>query len=401
MKISKRAKNTQASPIRKLYPFAEKAEQKGKTVLYVNIGQPDIATPPEAMDIIRGFNNEVLAYSPSTGYLTLREKISNYFKRYKIDVKADEIAVTTGGSEAVFFSMAAVCDVGDNIVVPEPFYANYKSFAQMLGIKINSIPTRIEDGFHFISKTQIEEKIDKRSKAILICNPSNPTGTVYSEKEIKWITEIAKEHDLFVISDEVYREFRYTKYPFISPLYFKEVEDRVIVTDSISKRFSSCGARIGFLVSKNRDVINAITKFAMARLSPPTLEQFLAEAEFELSDSYYKSVVNEYKNRKESFIDELSGTKGIIFPNPEGAFYIMVKFTGVDSEEFAKFLLQEFSIDNVTVMVAPASGFYNSKDLGVDEVRVAFVLTSSKMRLAAKILKEGYMAYRANKKEAL
>jgi len=211
MEISERAKNTQASPIRKLYPYAEKAEQNGKTVLYVNIGQPDIATPPEAMGMFKNFDKEVLAYSPSTGYYSLRNKISNYFDKYRIDINAEEIAVTTGGSEAVLFSLAAVCDPGDNIVVAEPFYANYKSFAQMLGIDIKSITTRIEDGFHFTSKSQIEEKIDERTRAILICNPSNPTGTVYSHNEIEWIVELAKEKDLFIISDEVYREFRYTE----------------------------------------------------------------------------------------------------------------------------------------------------------------------------------------------
>jgi len=290
--------------------------------------------------------------------------------------------------------LAAVCDPGDNILVAEPFYANYKSIAQMLGIDIKSITTRIEDGFHFTSKSQIEEKIDERTRAILICNPSNPTGTVYSHNEIEWIVELAKEKDLFIISDEVYREFRYTERDFVSPLHYREVEDRVIVTDSISKRFSSCGARIGFLISKNSDVIEAITKFAMARLSPPSLEQFLAETEFGLSDEYFKDIVNEYRLRKNAFIEELSGTDGVVFPDPEGAFYIIVKFTGVESEDFAKFLLQDFSINDVTVMVAPAKGFYNSKGLGEDEVRVAFVLTSSKMKLAAKILREGYFAYR-------
>ncbi len=394
MEISERAKNTQSSPIRKLYPYAEKAEQNGKTVLYVNIGQPDIATPPEAMGMLKNFDKEVLAYSPSTGYYSLRNKISNYFGKYRIDINAEEIAVTTGGSEAVLFSLAAVCDPGDNILVAEPFYANYKSIAQMLGIDIKSITTRIEDGFHFTSKSQIEEKIDERTRAILICNPSNPTGTVYSHNEIEWIVELAKEKDLFIISDEVYREFRYTERDFVSPLHYREVEDRVIVTDSISKRFSSCGARIGFLISKNSDVIEAITKFAMARLSPPSLEQFLAETEFGLSDEYFKDIVNEYRLRKNAFIEELSGTDGVVFPDPEGAFYIIVKFTGVESEDFAKFLLQDFSINDVTVMVAPAKGFYNSKGLGEDEVRVAFVLTSSKMKLAAKILREGYFAYR-------
>ena len=394
MEISKRAKNTQPSPIRKLYPLAEKAEQEGRTVLYVNIGQPDIATPPEAINMLHNFNKEVLAYSPSTGYLSLRKKISGYFKEYKINIETDEIAITTGGSEAVLFTMAAVCDPGDNIVIPEPFYANYKSFAQMLGIEINTITTHIKDGFHFTSKSQIENKIDNKTKAILLCNPSNPTGTVYSEEEIKWVTELAKKNDLFIISDEVYREFRYTERPFISPLHFRDVEDRVIVTDSVSKRFSSCGARIGFLVSKNKAVIEAITKFAMARLSPPTLEQFLAEVEFGLPNEYFAGIVDEYRNRKDAFIEEISDEEDILFPNPEGAFYIIVKFSNIDSEEFAKFLLKDFSINNVTVMVAPAKGFYNSEGLGKDEVRVAFVLIPSKMKLAAKILKEGYIAFR-------
>ncbi len=394
MEISKRAKGIQPSPIRKLYPLAKKAEKEGKNVLFVNIGQPDIATPPEAILRIKNMEQEVIAYSPSTGFVSLREKISDYLKRYNINASYENIAITTGGSEAVLFSIATVCDPGDNFIIAEPFYANYKSFAQMLGVEVNPITVSINNGFHFESKKQIEKHINKKTKAILLCNPSNPTGTVYTEEEIEWIKEISLENDLFIISDEVYREFIYINRTFISPLNYSEIEDRVIITDSISKRFSSCGARIGFIVCKNKDILNAVEKFAMARLSPPTLEQILAEEEFLLPENYFKQILEEYKSRKDAFKNELENTEGIIIPNPEGAFYIIIKLEGINSEDFARFLLEDFSIDNVTAMVAPASGFYETEGLGSDEIRVAFVLNESKMRLAAKIIKEGYQVYK-------
>ncbi len=394
MNVSSRAKNIQASPIRKLFPLAKKAENDGKVVLYINIGQPDIATPPEAIDRIKNLDTEVIAYSPSTGFTSLREKISHYFNRYGVHINPDEIAITTGGSEAVLFAIAATCDPGDNIVVAEPFYANYKSFAQLLGVELNPITTTIENSFHFRSKAEIEKKINRKTKAILLCNPSNPTGTVYTREEIEWIKDIAVEKDIFIISDEVYREFIYINREFVSPLQYGEIEDRVIVTDSISKRFSSCGARIGFLIAKNQDILTSVEKFAMARLSPPTLEQYLAEVEFDLPDSYFKGILEEYRLRKNSFIEELSGANGIIVPNPEGAFYIIIKLEGVNSEDFARFLLEDFDIDGATTMVAPAGGFYQTEGLGNDEIRAAFVLNESKMRLAAKIIREGYYTYK-------
>ncbi len=393
MELSTRARETQASPIRKLIPFADKARSEGREVLHLNIGQPDIETPPEAMAALRSYDEKVLAYSPSDGYRSLKCRIVEYLGRCGIDVDTGGVNVTVGGSEAVLFALAAVADPGDNIVVPEPFYANYKSFCSMLGVRVVPVTTSFENGFHLPDPAVLDEKIDDGTRAILLCNPGNPTGTVYTEEEIRAVADIARRRDLFIISDEVYREFRFDGVPFFSPMHLPQAADRVIVTDSVSKRYSSCGARIGFLASRNREVMQAVLKFAMARLSPPSLGQVLAEREFGLDFSYFDRVTAEYQARRDILFEELSRS-GIMTPSrPEGAFYMIVKLKGVDSEDFARFLLTDFGIDNETVMVAPAPGFYATGGLGTDEIRLAYVLNTDKTRRAARILREGAAAY--------
>ena len=395
MKISRRAERTQASPIRKLIPFANDAEIRGIKVLKLNIGQPDIETPGFAMEAVTHFDEAVLAYSPSDGFKSLREKVAQYLTRYGIRVQAPQVSITTGGSEAVIFAIAAVCDVGDNIIIPEPFYANYKSFATMLGVDVIPLTTRFDNNFHIDDPKALKRKINKKTRALLLCNPGNPTGTVYSEKEIEMFARVAADHDLFIISDEVYREFLYDGVKFTSPLTVKEIEDRVIITDSISKRFSSCGARIGFLVSKNSDVMQAVLKFAMARLSPPTIGQRLAERAFSMEFSYFDGIVKEYEKRRNVLTAELGKGDRIFFARPEGAFYMMVKLGGVDSEAFARFLLEDFQLNGETLLIAPGPGFYETAGLGKDEIRIAYILGADKVERAARILREGLAAYRA------
>jgi len=394
MKISLRAENTQASPIRKLAPFALKAKEDGKTILHLNIGQPDIETPEEALEEVLNYSDKILAYSPSDGFNSLKLAVSSYLKHYDVNLNESDINITTGGSEAILFAIASVCDPYDNILIPEPFYANYKSFAVMLNVNIIPVTTCIKDNFHIKAIADFESKIDDKTRAILICNPSNPTGVVYTQAEIEMLGELAEKYNLFVISDEVYREFLYDGAGFVSPINIKGLCERVIITDSISKRYSSCGARIGYIASKNRDVMNAVLKFSMARLSPPTIEQKLAERAFKIDFSYFDKVVKEYKNRRDVLIEELGKIDGISFSKPEGAFYMIVKLNGINSEDFARFLLTDFSIDNETVMVAPAKGFYETDGYGSDEIRIAYILDQEKIRRAVKIIHEGLIEFR-------
>jgi len=394
MKISMRAERTQASPIRKLIPFANAAESRGIKVLKLNIGQPDIETPGFAMEAVTHFEEAVLAYSPSDGFKSLREKVARYLAHYGILVESPHVSITTGGSEAVIFAIAAACDLGDNVIIPEPFYANYKSFATMLGVEVIPLTTSFDNNFHIDDPKILKKKINKKTRALLLCNPGNPTGTVYSEKEIEMFAKVAVDHDLFIISDEVYREFLYDGVKFTSPITVKEIEDRVIITDSISKRFSSCGARVGFLVSKNSDVIQAVLKFAMARLSPPTIGQRLAERAFSMDFSYFDEVVREYEKRRNVLTAELGRGEGIYFARPEGAFYMMVRLEGVDSEAFARFLLEDFQLNGETLLIAPGPGFYETEGLGKDEIRIAYILGADKVERAARILREGLAAYR-------
>lgn len=399
METSRRARETQASPIRKLIPFADRARSEGREVLHLNIGQPDIETPPEALEALRSYREKVLAYSPSDGYRSLKRRIVEYLGTCGFDLGIEEVNVTVGGSEAVLFALAAVTDPGDNVIIPEPFYANYKSFCSMLGVRVVSVTTSFEKGFHLGDPAALEEKIDGRTRAVLLCNPGNPTGTVYTEEEVRAVADIALRRDLFIISDEVYREFRFDRVPFFSPMHIPGAADRVIVTDSVSKRYSSCGARIGFVASRNREVMGAVLKFAMARLSPPSLEQVIAEREFSLDPGYFDPVLAEYQARRDTLFEELSASDLLVPSRPEGAFYMMVRLRGLDSEDFARFLLTDFSLEGETVMVAPAPGFYATEGLGKSEIRLAYVLNTEKTRRAARILREGAEAYRGALRE--
>ncbi|MFW6138377.1 MAG: pyridoxal phosphate-dependent aminotransferase [Spirochaetota bacterium] len=395
MEISKRAKLTPSSPIRRLYPLAEQARAKGKKLLQVNIGQPDIPTPPHALEAVRSFDEQVLAYSPSCGVPGLREKISSYLSGYDISLDPTQIIVTTGGSEAILFALASVCDPGQNVIVPEPFYANYRVFCSMLGLEIAPASTHLSSNFHIQGPGVLEEALTPAARAVLICNPSNPTGVVYTAQEMDMIARFAADHDLFVISDEVYREFRYEGEGYISPMHIKSLENRVIITDSISKRYSSCGARIGFLASRSPEVLEAAARFAMARLCPPTIEQKLAEVLFLTLPGYFSDMVDEYRRRRDAVVEELEGAEGIVVSRPEGAFYMIIKLAGVDTRDFARFLLTDFDEEGETVMVAPAEGFYATPGCGRDEIRIAYVLSPQKMKRAARIIKKAVAAYKA------
>lgn len=401
MHISRRAEETQASPIRKLVPFANEARARGVKILHLNIGQPDINTPKVVADTLHDYNDEVLAYSPSDGFGSLKEVYVSYLKYYKIHVDTSNVSITTGGSEAIIFAIAAMCDFGDNIIIPEPFYANYKSFATMLGVEIIPVTTYVENNFHIIDIKALYKEVNDKTRALLICNPGNPTGNVYTKEEIQGLASFAIEKDLFIISDEVYREFLYDGVEFASPLSVKEVENRVILTDSISKRYSACGARVGFLVSKNKDIMQAVLKFSMARLSPPTLGQRIAERLFSLDFSYFDGVIKEYELRRNALLKDLGEAEGISLAKPEGAFYMIARLDGVDSEDFAKFLLNDFSIDGETAMVSPLTGFYSTPGLGVDEIRIAYVLNEEKIKRATRIIKEGLSAYRKKSKSGV
>jgi aspartate aminotransferase len=399
VRISKRASATQESPIQKLVSCEREAVKKGIRVYRLNIGQSDIETPEFAMEGVRGFGEKVLSYAPPEGFLTLRGRVAAYLERFGLAASPDHVVVTTGASEALHFSLAAVCDAGDNVVVPEPFYANFKSIASMLGVNMVPVTTYFQDGYHLADERQIAGRINARTRAILLCNPSNPTGVVYTAREIEFIARTALEHDLFIISDEVYREFLYDGAVFVTPLSLKSAEKRVIVVDSVSNRFSSPGARIGFLVTKNEEVMRAVSKFCMSRIAAPTIDQKLAEKAFEMDPSYLSAIVTECKARRDVLMEELRKEKDIIFQPPEGALYMMVKLRGTDSEDFARFLLEGFQIEGETAMVAPGPGFYATEGLGRDEIRIAFVLDKDRMRRAARIVREGFLAYKSGERK--
>ncbi len=391
--ISKRIRNMQESPIRKLVPFADKAKSRGIKVYHLNIGQPDIKTPAPVLNAIKNFSQEIIAYGYSQGEPFLRKVISEYFKNYDISVNPDDITITTGGSEAILFAFSVVADIDDEIIVFEPYYTNYNGYAAMSNIKLVPVTTKAENGFALPSSEEIENKIGKRTKAILLCSPNNPTGTIYPEKDLKRIIEIAKKHDLFIISDEVYREFIYGDIEYRSMLHFEEAKDRVIVVDSISKRYSACGARIGYIISKNKDVLSGVMKLAQARLCPPIVEQVAAAEAYRMSFSYFKEVQKEYKKRRDIMYKELKSIDGIVLELPMGAFYMVVKLPVKDSEHYARWLLEEFNYENETVMVAPAGGFYSTKGLGKDEIRLAYVLEEQKLKKAMYILKKSLEIY--------
>ena len=387
--ISKKGNNIPPSPIRKLVPFADQAKKKGVDILHLNIGQPDIKSPTESIDAIKNIELDLIKYEYSQGSYEFRNNLCKYYSNHNIHVLPDDIITTVGASEALSFTLNSICDPGDEVIIPEPFYANYNGFAQASDVKVIPITSKIEDNFSLPSIESFENKINNRTKAIIICNPCNPTGYVYSKDEIIAIADLAKKHDLFIVVDEVYREFIYTDIKHFSILEDQRFYENAILIDSTSKRYSLCGARIGFIVSKNSDFIETCLKFALTRLSPPTLALIAANEALNSDENYIKNVINEYSNRRKVLISELSNLNDIQYSNPMGAFYSIIKLPVNNAEEFAKFLLTDFSINNESVMVSPASGFYSSKNIGNDEIRIAFVLNSEKLKRAIKIINLG------------
>ena len=385
-KISNKGRNIPSSPIRKLVPFSDKAKKKGIDVLHLNIGQPDIESPIESIQGIRQNELKLLKYEYSQGSHGYRTKLSNYYSKHNIDVTPEDIIVTAGASEALSFTFSSICDPGEEIIIPEPFYANYNGFAMASNVKVVPITSKIEDNFSLPTISSFEDKINENTKAIFLCNPCNPTGYVYSKEEILEIGALAIKHDLFIVVDEVYREFIYGNNEHFSILEEKKFYNNAILIDSASKRYSLCGARSGCIVSKNHDFLSACLKFALARLSPPTLGLIAASKALDSPKEYINSVIKEYTSRRNILIEELSKIDDLVFSNPMGAFYSILKLPINNSEKFSKFLLTDFSHDKQTVMLAPADGFYTSSNLGKDEVRIAFVLNSEKLIKAIKII---------------
>lgn len=392
--ISNKGNNMPESPIRKLVPYAENAKKKGINVFHLNIGQPDIKTPDVALEAIKNNTVEVLAYSRSEGSEEYRTKIANYYQKHDINVSANEIIVTTGGSEALLFAMGSITDPGDEIIIPEPFYANYNGFSTASGVKVVPVISKIENNFALPEISEFEKLISPKTKAILICNPGNPTGYLYSKEEIEKLAEIVKKHDLFLIADEVYREFVYDDVKHQSVLNNFGLEEHAIIIDSVSKRYSMCGARIGCLVSKNKEVIDTAMKFAQARLSPPTFAQIASEAALETPQSYFDEVIVEYKDRRDTLIAALKEIEGVKVASPKGAFYCVAELPVDDADDFAQWLLEEFNVNNNTVMVAPAAGFYSSEGIGKNQVRIAYVLNKVDLLTSVDIIKQGLAAYK-------
>jgi aspartate aminotransferase len=391
--ISSKAVTMPESPIRKLVPYAEKAKSSGKSVFHLNIGQPDIETPEAALKAIKNIDRTVIEYSHSAGFQSYRERLSNYYKNIGIDVEYDNILVTTGGSEALTFGFMSTCDPNDEVIIPEPFYANYNGFAVAAGLNVVPVTANIEDGFALPPVEEIEKKITPRTKAIVICNPGNPTGYLYSKKELEKLRDIIKAYDLFLFADEVYREFCYDGATPFSVLNLDGIDNNVIMIDSVSKRYSMCGARIGAMVSKNKEVMSAALKFGQARLSPPTIDQIAAEAALDTPQSYFDNVVGEYVERRNIMVDGLNQIPGVFCPKPSGAFYCVAKFPVDSAEKFCQWLLEEFDYNGDTVMMAPASGFYSTDGLGNQEARIAYVLNKESLRKAVKCLEEALKIY--------
>ncbi|WP_298902381.1 pyridoxal phosphate-dependent aminotransferase [uncultured Psychroserpens sp.] len=392
--ISKKGGAMPESPIRKLVPFAENAEKNGKDIYYLNIGQPDIHTPKAAIDAVKNSSIDILAYSRSEGSEVYRQKIANYYANNDIHVNHDDIIVTTGGSEALLFAFGSIMDVDDEVIIPEPFYANYNGFSTASGVTVVPVISKIENNFALPPIEEFEKLITPKTKAILICNPGNPTGYLYSKEEIQKLASIVKKHDLFLIADEVYREFAYDGAKHYSILQEGGLEDYAIVIDSVSKRYSMCGARIGCLVSKNKAVIKTALKFAQARLSPPTLAQIASEAALDTPPSYFDDVIEEYVERRNVLIEELSKIDGVKVANPKGAFYCIAELPIKNSDAFAQWLLESFDVDRETVMVAPAAGFYSTPGVGLNQIRIAYVLNTDKLKKAVNIIKEALKVYK-------
>ncbi|MCD6382474.1 MAG: pyridoxal phosphate-dependent aminotransferase [Candidatus Hydrothermae bacterium] len=388
-----RATAMPASPIRRLQPFANEAKRRGIQVYHLNIGQPDIPTPESIFKAMHSYSEKVLAYGPSEGLKPLRETISRYFSRYGIEISAEEVFITTGGSEAILFVMMTIADPGDEIIVVEPFYTNYKGFAVMSGVRLVPVSTSVENGFHLPPPEEFEKKITGRTRAILIASPNNPTGTIYTEEEIRGLADICRRRGLFLIADEVYREFTFDGKKHFSVLEIEDFEEKAIVVDSISKRFSACGARIGFIATRNRELLKYVLKFGQARLCPPTMEQMGAIAGFENMDEFLNDTIREYEARRDVVFDEIKKIDGAFTLKPEGAFYTVVKLPVENAETFAEWMLRDFSLDGKTTMVAPAEDFYATPGKGKDEIRIAYVLEREKLRDAMRILREGLEAF--------
>ncbi len=394
MEISNRIRGFQASPIRRLSPYARAAKEKGIKVYHLNIGQPDIKSPKEAIEAIHSYPNDLIAYGESDGDLALRKALVKYYKDYvDVDITVDDILITTGGSEAILFSLMALCDPGDEIIVPEPYYTNVHSFARMANVSIVSVTSTLEDNFALPPLSTIEEKITSKTRALLLNSPNNPTGHIYSPKELETIVRICKDHDIFLIMDEVYREFCYDNQSFTSVLKYTDCSERVICIDSVSKRFSMCGARVGALICRNRNVIRETLKLSQARLCSPTVEQYASLAAFGAPPAYLENVKAEYEKRRNFIVKALRSIPGVKCSRPNGAFYLIAQLPVEDAEDFAIFMLRDFNYNGETVMMAPAEGFYESKDLGRDQVRIAYVLNTEDLEKACICLKEGLKAY--------
>ena len=393
-KVSSRGLALPPSPIRKLAPFADAAKARGVKVFHLNIGQPDLETPKIMRDRLKSVD-PVIAYSPSAGTPQYLDALSKYYATVGLQVEPKDLIATTGGSEAVFFAFLCLAEAGDEVIVAEPFYTNYNSFAAMSGVRLVPVQCRGEEGFHLPAREAFEKALSKRTRFVLLCNPNNPTGTVYTREEVERVALFCRDHDLFLVSDEVYREFVYDGHTATSALALSGMEDRVVVVDSLSKRFSACGIRLGCLVSRNSEVIAAVTRAAQGRLSPPGLAQVLALGMSEITEDYYASVRTEYQKRRDVIFEELNKLPDVFLRKPEGAFYVVARLPVKDSDAFARFLLEEFSFDGATVMVAPAAGFYATPGLGSNEVRMAYVLNCDDLRKAIQVLGEGLKAYQA------
>ncbi len=391
--ISQKGKKMPESPIRKLVPYAESAKKRGIKVYHLNIGQPDIETPEVALDAVRNYNHKVIEYSHSAGILSLRERLCDYYKTVNIELSPDEIIVGAGASEALLFAFQSIMDPGDEVIIPEPFYANYNGFAVNAGIKVSPIVSDIESGFALPPIEDFEKIITPKTKAILICNPNNPTGYLYSQKEMETLRDLVKKYDLYLIADEVYREFVYDGKQHYSAMYLKGIENNVILIDSVSKRYSACGVRIGWMASKNKEVMATALKFAQARLSPPTFGQVAAEAAIDTPDSYFEKTLKEYLSRRNVVVEGINKIKGAFCPNPEGAFYVVARLPIDDSDKFCKWLLEDFNFEKQTVMLAPASGFYSTPGKGNDEVRFSYVLKVEDLKNSVKVLEEALKVY--------
>lgn len=395
-KVSVKGQQMPESPIRKLVPYAEIAKKKGHKVYHLNIGQPDIKTPEVALQAVKNADICVLEYSHSAGFESYRNKLSQYYQNQGLPLESQDIIITTGGSEALLFAMGSTMDTGDEIIIPEPFYANYNGFSTASGVKVVPVISGIETGFALPPIEAFEKLITPKTKAILICNPGNPTGYLYSQEEILKLAEIVKKHDLFLIADEVYREFTYDGDKHFSVMNVPGLEDHAIMIDSVSKRYSMCGARIGCIVSKNKEVMATVMKFAQARLSPPTFAQIASEAALETPQSYFDDVISEYKDRRDTLIEELNKIEGVVVAKPKGAFYCIAKLPIDNADAFAQWLLESYDLNGETVMVAPAAGFYSTPNVGLDEVRIAYVLKKEDLIKSVQILKTAIAAY--NKK---